>query len=399
MKLTAEKRVERAHVQLMQDPEFCLFSGVFMVGETKVSDTVPTAYTNGRDVTYGRAFVDQLSDPELNFVVLHETMHKAYRHLLVWQGLAKQEPMLANMAMDYVINLQLMDMKKPNVIQMPKDKDGKTIGLIDEQYRGMDTKQVFDKLKKQARGGGEGGQQDGKSGCLDDHGWNEAKDLPQEEKDKLVHEIDQALREGVILAGRMKGKVNREITELLNPRVDWKQVMREFIKTATKGMDNSTWRKPHKRYIGQDIVLPTYISQKVGRIAVAIDTSGSIGGPELGQFLGEVKSICDEVAPEAIELMYWDTQVAKHETYEAGAIETLTSTTRPVGGGGTSPRCVPAYMSKNFMDVQCTVMLTDGYFYGGECGDWNEVSSPVLWCVVGNKKFTPTVGQAVFIGD
>jgi predicted metal-dependent peptidase len=403
MKLTVEQRIERAHVKLMQDPDCCLFSGVFMVGKVQVSEVVPTAYTNGKDVTYGRSFVEGLSDPELNFVVLHETMHKAYRHLFVYEKLAKQNMRLANMAMDYVINLQLMDMKKPDVIQMPKDKNGKTMGLLDEQYRGMDTKQVFDILKKEQEncdgggGVGVGGQQDDESGCLDDHGWAEAKDLTEEEKEVIAREIDQALREGAILAGKLKGNVSREIQELLHPKVDWREALREFIKSTMMGNDQSTWRKPSRKFIAQGIVMPSTYSEKAGQLVVGVDTSGSIGGEELAQFLGEVKSICDEVCPEALDILYWDSEVAKHEHYEGHEVSNAVESTKPAGGGGTMPGCVPVYMKDKQITPQCVVMLTDGYFFEGGSGEWGGVEAPVLWCVKGNKRFNPTVGQSIYV--
>jgi predicted metal-dependent peptidase len=88
-KLTAEQRIERCHVQLMKHPNFCLFSGLFMIGKVSVSDEVETAVTNGLEVEYGREFVDMLNDKALAFLVLHENMHKAYRHMVVWQGLYK----------------------------------------------------------------------------------------------------------------------------------------------------------------------------------------------------------------------------------------------------------------------------------------------------------------------
>ena len=401
MKLTVEQRIERAHVKLMQDPDCCLFSGVFMVGKVQVSEVVPTAYTNGKDVTYGRSFVEGLSDPELNFVVLHETMHKAYRHLFVYEKLAKQNMRLANMAMDYVINLQLMDMKKPDVIQMPRDKNGKTMGLLDEQYRGMDTKQVFDILKKEQEncdgGGGVGGQQDDESGCLDDHGWAEAKDLTEEEKEVIAREIDQALREGAILAGKLKGNVSREIQELLHPKVDWREALREFIKSTMMGNDQSTWRKPSRKFIAQGIVMPSTYSEKAGQLVVGVDTSGSIGGEELAQFLGEVKSICDEVCPEALDILYWDSEVAKHEHYEGHEVSNAVESTKPAGGGGTMPGCVPVYMKDKQITPQCVVMLTDGYLLHDSCGEWGGVEAPVLWCVKGNKRFNPTVGQSIYV--
>jgi predicted metal-dependent peptidase len=411
MKLSAEKRIERTHVMLMRDKDFCLFSGVFMVGKVEVSDVIPTACTNGKDVIYGRAFVDGLNDKELAFLVLHEAMHKAYRHLMVWQKIAKENPLLANLAMDYVINLQLVDYNKPDVIQMPRDKDGNLMGALDEKYRGMDTKQVYDLLKKEMEdnpddgdgntsgggGGGAGGQKDSKSKCLDDHDWENAQEMSEEEKEKLAGEIDQALREGAMLAGKMNGNLSKEMDELLHPKVDWKEALREFVKTAMMGNDRSTWRKPHKRYIGMNIVMPSYHSEKIGRIAVGVDTSGSIGSAELSQFLGEVKSICDEVKPEGIDLLYWDSRVAKHEVYNGNEVETLTDATKPAGGGGTEPGCVPQYMSKNNLLPECTVMLTDGYFFNGGCGDWSGVNSPVLWCVKGNKSFVPSVGKSVYV--
>ena len=159
MKLTAEQRLERCHVQLMQHKDFCLFSGVFMVGKVTVSDKVKTASTNGRDVVYGRGFVDSLNDKELAFLVVHEAMHKAYRHMSVWRNLAKENAQLANMAMDYVINLEIRDTDtSQTIVAMPRDADGDLMGCLDERFRGMDTKQVYDILKEECEGGkGDGG--------------------------------------------------------------------------------------------------------------------------------------------------------------------------------------------------------------------------------------------------
>lgn len=422
MKLTAEQRIERAHVRLMQNPDFCLFSGVFMVGKVTVSDTMKTAATNGRDVTYGREFVESLNDKQLAFLVVHEAMHKAYRHLTVWKHLTNKR--VANYAMDYVINLQIKDTDPyEKEVAMPRDPvTGKLIGLLDEKYRNMDTKQVYDLLMQeqceggggQGEGEGEGqaegqpqggnghgeGQNDNASGSpdgFDEHDWDGAQELTQEEKDDLSREIDSALREGAMLAGKMKGRVPRGIDEILHPKVDWKEALREFIKTATRGGDQSTWRRPNRRYLASGIVMPSAETYRAECFAIGIDTSGSIGGPELGRFLGELKSICDEVAPEKVELLYWDSHVAGRETYSRAEQENLTNVTKPRGGGGTQPACVPKFMKKEGIEPQCVVMLTDGYFYGDGCGDWSDCTAPVLWCVVGNTSFVPTVGQAVSV--
>jgi len=65
MKLNAEQRVQKAHVWLMAQPQYCLYSGIFMFGKTSIEENVPTACTNGRDTMYGRAFVDKQKDPRV----------------------------------------------------------------------------------------------------------------------------------------------------------------------------------------------------------------------------------------------------------------------------------------------------------------------------------------------
>lgn len=420
--IPAEKRVERAHAQLMKHPDFCLFSGVFMIGKVSISDTHPTACTNGRDVVYGRAFVDSLDDKQLAFVVVHEAMHKAYRHLTVWKSIAKENPQLANAAMDYVINLQIVDTDRSGtVVTMPRGDDGKLLGLLDEKYRDMDTKQVYELLKKQMEeegGEGDDGQPDNRSGSLpaksqgqpqdgdgneqgqgfDEHDWEGAREMTDEEAEELSKDIDSALREGAILAGKLKGKVPRGIDELLHPKVDWKEALRDFVKTNTRGGDQSTWRRPNRRYLGIDIVMPSAESQKAELFVLGVDTSGSIGGAMLSQFMGEIKSICDEVTPETVELLYWDSHVAGRETYRGGEVENLVNTTKPRGGGGTTPECVPVFLEAERIAPQCVVMLTDGEFYGDGWHEWNRISAPVLWCVVGNKNFVPKYGQSVYVG-
>jgi predicted metal-dependent peptidase len=398
MKLTAEQRIERAHVQLMQNKDWCLFSGVFMIGKVEVRDDVPTAHTNGRDVTYGRKFVDSLDDKMLNFLVIHEAMHKAYRHLHVWRGIWKEDARLANAAMDYVINLQIRDTDPhESVVAMPRDADGELLGLIDTQYRGMDTMQVFRKLQeKQEKEKQNGhGQEQGDSG-LDAHDWEGAAEMDEKEAKDLAKEIDHALREGSMLVGKLKGNVPRGIDELLHPKVDWREALREFVKSATRGGDQSTWRRPHRKYLAVDLVMPSSFNQKAETIAVAVDTSGSIGSVELTQFMSEVKSICDEVTPETVELLYWDSKVAGHETYHGGAVALLTESTKPKGGGGTAPDCVPKFLRDKLVTPQCVVVLTDGHFGPHDASKWAD-SAPVLWCVTDNKQFTPKVGQCIFL--
>ena len=395
--LTAEQRIERIHVQLMKHPNFCLFAGLFMIGKVEVRDKTSsgTAQTNGVDVVYDRKFVDSLNDKQLAFLILHENMHKAYRHLVVWQSLNKKNSRLANMACDYVINLQIRDYDPENdMTDFPTDAQGNVLGLIDERFRGMDSGQVFKILEEEQQGGRGGG---GDKESLDGHDWDEAQDMSEQDKEEVAKEIESALRQGSMLVGKMGGNVSREMGDLLVPKVNWREALRDFVKTAMHGKDKTTWKRLHKRYIAADLIMPSSYSEKVGGIAIGVDTSGSIGGEELSQFLSEVKSICDEVSPEQIDLLYWDTHVASRETYRDNELAGLVETTKPAGGGGTEPACLPKFMKKHDIKPECLIILTDGYIPSQNPSDWS-IEAPILWCIKGNSQFNESVvGKVVHV--
>jgi predicted metal-dependent peptidase len=378
-KLTVEQLIQKDHVALMKDPKYCLYSGIIMIGRTEVKDDVPTACTDGRNTYYGRDYMGKLAGNKRKGVILHENLHKAFRHTTVWKHLFKENPTLANMACDYVINLMIMDGDN-NFVSLPEG------ALLDPKYKGLDAGTVYRMLKEEAKGGTINVKtvfdQEGKDvpvvevgNGLDEHDWESADGMSNEEKEALAKDIDQALRQGAILAGKMSANVPREISEALQAKVDWREALREFITSFCADKDESTWRRPSRRWIGQDIYMPSMIGESVGRIVIGIDMSGSIGQEEIGQFLGEVQQICERVKPEGIDLLYWDTRVCQHEKYEQDQLDNLLSSTKPRGGGGTDPQCIVDYMTNKKIKAECAVVLTDGYV-----SSWGEGwSCPTLW--------------------
>jgi predicted metal-dependent peptidase len=388
-----ERKLKKVKINIMRDPDFALWSGIMMVGKTYIDDNVATACTNGRDERYGRKFVAELSEKELAFVVLHEAMHKAYRHLTTWRKLYDATPQLANAACDYVINLQLKDLDPHGRVMVMPRRDGKVIGLIDEKYRGMTTKEVYDALLEEHGEDGGGGEEG-----FDEHDWGGAGELSEEEQKELSKEVEQALRQGDMTQRKVKGNgaggLGRELGEMLAPQVNWREQLREYVKSICSGKDASSWRRVNRRFIGNDIYMPTLVSERVGHLVVAVDTSGSIAGKELNEFLTEVKGIAEEVTPEKVDLLYWDSEVAGHETYDSGNVADIVSSTKPKGGGGTSPSCITAYLKEHSLKPECVVVLTDGYV-GSDWGtDW-EV--PVLWVVCGGNTAIAPNGKTIHI--
>ena len=398
-----ERKLQKAKITLMRNPKFALLSGVLMVGKTSVSDTVPTACTNGRDEVYGRKFIKELSEKELGFVVAHESYHKMYRHLTTWRKLHDENHQLANQACDYVINLSLKDLDHDeNVIEMPRFKDGllkgRPMGLIDERFRGMNAKQVFDILKQEQDEDGGGGGEDGHG--FDDHDWDGAKDMTDEEKKELARDVDQAIRQGLMARNKIAGTGasggDRELEALLEPKINWREVLRDFVKSTCNAKDKSSWRKVNRRYLSGDVYMPSLIGEKVGHLVIAVDTSGSIGGDELAEFLSEVKGIAEEVNPACVDLIYWGSEVAAHETYKDGEASNIVSSTKPVDGGGTSPSCVSEYLKEKNIQPECVIILTDGYVGDDWGSGW---TAPTLWCIVGDNEVQADNGKTIHIKD
>jgi predicted metal-dependent peptidase len=375
------QRVQRAHVELMGHPDTMAYAGVLMVGKYEVRDDVPTACTNGIDCKYGSKFIKDMTDSDLRGLIVHENLHKVYQHMFLWQHLYEEDGSTANKACDYVINLEIdsIDKRTGGFITLPKG------GLLDHKYVGMDSQTVYNMLREDKdEDDDSGGEGDG--GGFDEHDWQSGKDMSQEDIEQVAKDINQAIRQGQLMAGKLGGNQSRELGSLIEPKIDWREQLREFVSSTAVGKDMSTW-------LQHDMYMPSTITETVGRIVVAIDTSGSIGTAELSKFLSEVQGICLNAMPEKVDLLYWDTDVAAHEMYAQEQLGTLTSSTKPAGGGGTDVACVSKYLKDNQIKPECVIVLTDGYIYG----DWGTWNVPVLWTIVGGNKVVPPVGKTIYL--
>ena len=387
-KLNVEQRLQKAVVDIMANPKYVALAGVLMIGKREVVDmadgVVPTAMTNGRDEWYCREFCESLNDAELRFLILHENYHKLYKHMITWQHLYKEDGDKANKSADYVINVKLVDDNKDGFATMTGQL---TKGCFDEKYRGWDTARVYKSLPSTPEGeGGNGG--DG----FDVHDWDGAKELTTQEKNELARDIDEAIRQGALVAGKVGNGADRELTELLKPQIDWRKVLRDFVTDTCKGNDFSTWQRPNRRFIASDIYMPTGITERVEGIVVGGDMSGSIGQHEQAVILTEVSSITDTVKPSWLRMLYWDTEVVGDEKYEMHELDNFVQSTKPVGGGGTDPSCVPEYLTTHKITPQCVIMITDGYV-----GSWGKWSHPVLWVIIDNDNAHPPVGKYIHV--
>jgi len=400
--LTEEQRLSKAVVAIMgREPAL---AGVLMIGTRVIEHDnakVQTACTNGRDEWYGAEFVAGLNDPKLRLLVLHENYHKMYRHLTTWAHLSKIDPDLANRSMDYVINIMIMDAYGADGwVEMIEG------GCYDAKYRGWDTAKVFNDLRDNTPQGGDKRGPEVASGKdlpqkgvqpaqgFDSHDWEGATEMDAEEVRELARDIDEAVRQGAMIASKTgSGSGNLDLEELMQPQINWRDACREFFESTCRGDDYSSYQRPNRRGLQAGDYLPSGITDKAGVMAVHMDMSGSIRSRERTAMLTEVVSLAKSIKPSELHVLYWDTKVTQHEVYTCDELDTVLANTKPTGGGGTDVLCVPEYMQQHNIKPKASVVLTDGDLYRG----WGTWDHPLLWCVLDNKDAKPDVGKVVHI--
>lgn len=365
-------RIKRAHIAIMQHKEFCALSGILACGKVEITTDIPTACTDGWNVKYNPEFVEKVmpTDPELRLLVLHEAMHKAYRHLTVWKYLSKQNAMLANIAMDHFVNLSLMDtdagsgfLKMPAEGVQPKPK-----------YRGWSVLQIYTDLEQEDDPENPDGP-----GRFDEHDFDGPPSGDSPTDQEIENEIGRAIRQGeMIRKQRSKGGAGDSdgmFGDLLAPKVDWRKALRDFITETCSGRDESSWSKPNRRFLADDVYMPTMMGTTMRELVVGFDTSGSVfGGAEMTRFVSEITTIIEQVKPSKVHVIYWDTAVAGHQTFEDGqfAVQDL----KPKGGGGTDGSVLFQFLRKKKITPDAIVQFTDGYV-----GDWGKTDVPTLWAI------------------
>jgi predicted metal-dependent peptidase len=299
------------------------------------------------------------------------------------------------------------------VCKFPRNPDGTRMGLYDERFDGMSAKQIFDILKKEqqeqpdgqpGKPGEQGAGQKPGSGAgqpsFDEHGWDDAKEMDKADRDALDKEIDHALRRGEAEAKRCgagKGDMPAEVGELLRPAVDWRAALREFFSAHCAAKDEATWRRLNRRFVGMDVYLPSMHGESLGHAVLGADLSSSMwsGTPSpISRIFTEMVEIANTTKPEKLDVLYWDTQVAGHDSFTQGDYDSLLSKVRPKGGGGTSAGCVPIYMAEHKIKPDCIIMVTDGHIFG----DWGtNYSAPVLWVIIDNPTVEAPTGKTLHV--
>lgn len=342
------------------------FFATLLLGMPMSEDNAqPTIATDGKRIVYNSAFIDTLTHGELVFVLAHEVMHAVFMHST---RRGQRDARRYNIAADYVINQILVDDK---VGTMPK------CALLNrklyEAGKGT-TEGVYDLLPDQGAETPQAGQAGGALDNVTDAAQDEAG-LAEAEAEAQVN-----LR-GAVNAARAAGKlskgIERIVGELTAQRADWREVLRNFFTARIK--ETPSYAKPKRRFLSQDLILPSLQGEGMGCVAIAVDCSGSINAGMLKLFEDNIKAIIEDTAPKKIKVLYFDSEVSSEAEFETAQDFIL----KPTGGGGTA--FSPVFAALSGEEIECAVILTDL-----ECSDFGPAPEfPVLWACTESKGTAP----------
>jgi predicted metal-dependent peptidase len=332
---------------------------------------LPTAAVDGRNLYFNTQFFNAMTNKEIEFVIAHEILHCVFDHL---GRRGDRNAMLYNIAADYIVNNTLV---RDRIGEKPKIVDC----FQDFKYDGWTSEEVYDELFKEAQKNGEeflkqlgelldehlepedsDGESDAGEG-KDGKGNGISKSRPKYSKEELS-KIRDEIKESMLSAAQAAGAgnvpagVQRLIKELTEPKMNWRQLLRQQIQSTIKS--DYTFIRPSRKGWHTGAVLPGMNFDETIDIAISLDMSGSIGDAQARDFLSEIKGIMDEYKDYKIKLWCFDTSVYNEQDFTADTGEDLLDY-EIKGGGGTDFDANWTYMKENDIQPKKFIMFTDGY--------------------------------------
>lgn len=315
---------------------------------------------------YSCKFLDQLTDSEARWVLVHEVLHLVFHHCTARSSADPRMHELDNIAADLAIN-QLIP--ETGHIMRPRDSVCKPCFpeaygfqkmLSKEQYYQL----LWEKEQEDKKNGG-GSSIDGKGDLVDNHeGWSDAE---AEIVDEVIRNKVDHLSKSEKSWGKVTGGIKEMIQAAQKSQIAWWRILREHLGLVVSTHKESTMKRPNRRF---GYPFPGTKRKHVDKILCAADSSGSISEDSLRRFLTEMNAIAES---HPVDLVVFDDGITmgpipftrKRKTFEF------------TGRGGTNFKPVMELASKG--KYKSLVILTDGC--AGVC-DYPAGVKDVIWCLV-----------------
>lgn len=344
-----QRQITSAVLQLRLRSPF--FATLALFARIQMTETVPTAATDGRDIFINERFWGELTPALRLGLMAHEVLHAALLHV---PRRGTREPLLWNIAADIVVNGIILAQEG---FELPaghlRDKELEHLSVEEIYHLLQERRKQYTSFTTADLLWSNGPGRDGYAG-LEEY-WRQA----------LQHAktLAETMRHGTQSAG-----LERELTQMSAAQLDWRAYLWRFLVRTPNDFQGYD-----RRFIGQRLYLETLEGESV-RVYVSVDTSGSIGSKEISLFLGEVVGILSAY-PHLVASLYY----ADAACYGPYPLTERAEIPRPVGGGGTDFRpffeaVQEEHKQADTQDGVC-IYLTDG------CGRFPEEAPalPVLW--------------------
>lgn len=354
------------------------------------SDWCQTMATDGRNFYYNNDFVNKLKPKEAEFGFAHEVLHNVFDHC---GRRGERDPLLSNIAADYAANQILVDEKigtVPNWIKIYQDN----------KYRSKSYEEIYEELYEKAEKIDISSLGELLDEHLDGEGDNENSDSNQNGRPKLTAEekkkIRDEIKEAIVAAaqsagaGRIPAGIARIISDLTEPKMDWRQMLRMNIQSVLKS--NFSFSRPNRKSQHCGAVLPGMMNEETIDICIGLDLSGSITNQMSMEMIVEVKNIMDEYKDFKLQLWCFDTEVYNHKLFTGDNADELLEYEFK-GGGGTDFDANWSFMKEEGIEPKRFIMFTDGY----PCGSWGDENyCETLFIIHGNENIVPPFGQVAY---
>ena len=369
--MSIEENLVRSRVKLLKQSPF--FGTLLLNTKYKITEDISTAATDGDVLMLNEKFMESQTPEHFRSILLHEVLHMALEHIERMKDVFHTDALTANLAADIVVNGIIQDNKLPLPEEAITDNDLKHLS-VREIYSILKQKQREDPdylNKKYGDGTGDINQ------CLQPGGGKGNKPSPPSQspqdgsgktnwKDVLNKAMTIARSKN---AGPIGAGMSRIFKEFREPTINWKDVLYKYITAARSDFEGFD-----RRMIYQGMYLDDLGGGKI-KVALFMDTSGSVDEELLSEFFAEVKFAINAFPNTEGEMWYFDT-----ELYSEGDIRDIDKP-QIKGGGGTSFAPVMKKLQEIHEEdssIQTLgIIFTDGYAQMNipqpDCG--------VLWCI------------------
>ncbi len=366
--MSIEETIVKSRVKLLKQSPF--FGTLLLNTRYKITEDISTAATDGDLLMLNEQFMESQSPEHFRSILLHEVLHMALEHIDRMKDVFDKDPMTANLAADIVVNGIIQDNRMPLPEEAITDPDLKHLS-VREIYNILRQKQQDDPDYLKNKYGTDGNDI---NQCLQPSNTKGTNSAQSESKKDKTNWKDVLNKAATIARSKNAGPVgsglSRIFKEFLEPTINWKDILYKYITSARSDFEGFD-----RRMIHQGLYLDDLGGGKI-KVALFLDTSGSVDEQLLSEFFAEVKFAVNALPNTEGEMWYFDT-----ELYPEGDIKDV-SVPCIKGGGGTSFKPVMKKLQELHEEDASSqilgIIFTDGY---ARMDNWSGPDCDLLWCI------------------